>query len=268
MKEHISPCFWLSPPLAPDVSICSASSLIYEVPSLPCAQGFFSQLSGRWEESEKEKRQTGDTVRRSSKGQGTSLSQPPSGLRKRAWELCRTSSPHPLGWDCSFCCFSRPGSRTPCPSTTGSALLAPAWHPGLCLPPCVEEQTFQKTFTAVPGSGATKRVTDTGQVLARTPFPGGPASLPKGADTAAPSACGPRGLKANSAEPKLNVEKMRGRRFALHTQSKGISALAVSAGCAERSAIFEARQPIAIFGSYFANTTSETKSYFCPSGFL
>lgn len=134
MKEHISPCFWLSPPLAPDVSICSASSLIYEVPSLPCAQGFFSQLSGRWEESEKEKRQTGDTVRRSSKGQGTSLSQPPSGLRKRAWELCRTSSPHPLGWDCSFCCFSRPGSRTPCPSTTGSlSLLPPGIQACVCL---------------------------------------------------------------------------------------------------------------------------------------
>jgi len=64
------------------------------------------------------------------------------------------------------------------------------------------------------------------------------------------------------------MEKMRGRRFALHAQSTGISALAVSAGCAERSAIFEANQPIAIFGSYFANTTSETTSYFCPSGSL
>lgn len=248
--------------------MCSASSLIYEVPSLLCALGFFSQLSRRWEESEKEKRQTGDTARGSSNGQETPLSQPPAGLRKRALDSCRTSIPHPLSWDCRFCCFSRPGSWTPCPSTTGNVLLSPTWHPGLCLPPCVEEETFQKTCTAVPGSGTAKRVTDMGQVLAHTPFPGGTASLPWGADTAAPSACGPMGLKANSAEPKLNAEKMRGRRFALHTQSKGTSALAVSAGCAERSAIFEASQPIAIFGSYFANTTSETKSYFCPSGFL
>ena len=54
--------------------------------------------------------------------------------------------------------------------------------------------------------------------------------------------------------------------FALHTQSKGISPLVDSAGCAERSAIFHVSQPI--FGSHFANTTSETKSYFGPSGLL
>lgn len=54
----------------------------------------------------------------------------------------------------------------------------------------------------------------------------------------------------------------------LHTQSTGISALADSDGCAKRSAMFQANQPIAIFGSHFANTTSETKSYFGPSGLL
>lgn len=54
----------------------------------------------------------------------------------------------------------------------------------------------------------------------------------------------------------------------LHTQSTGISVLADSAGCAKRSAVFQANQPIAIFGSHFANTPSETKSYFGPSGLL
>lgn len=64
------------------------------------------------------------------------------------------------------------------------------------------------------------------------------------------------------------MEEMSGRWFALHTQNKGISMLADSAGCAERSAVFQVNQPIAIFGSDFANTTSETKSYFGPSGLL
>lgn len=64
------------------------------------------------------------------------------------------------------------------------------------------------------------------------------------------------------------MEEMSGGWFALHTQSKGISTLVDSGGCAERSAIFQVNQPIAIFGSHFANTTSETKSYFGPSGLL
>lgn len=64
------------------------------------------------------------------------------------------------------------------------------------------------------------------------------------------------------------MEAMSGGWFALQTHSKGISRLADSAGCVERSAIFQVNQPIAIFGSHFANTTSETKSYFGPSGLL
>lgn len=32
-------------------------------------------------------------------------------------------------------------SWTPCPSRTGNGLLAPIWHPGPGLPPCMEEET-------------------------------------------------------------------------------------------------------------------------------
>lgn len=169
----------------------------------------------------------------------------------------------------------RSESWTPCPSRTRNCLLAPIWHPGPGLPPCVEEETVQTSFTAVSGSGSPKTVTEIGPVVACSYRPlfswKSRQSSQVGLTSLSSSARDPRALKTNETGPTFSrsqMEEMSRGWFALHTQSKGISALAVSAGCAERSAIFQVNQPITIFGSYFANITSETKSYFCPSGLL
>lgn len=109
----------------------------------------------------------------------------------------------------------RSESWTPCPSRTRNGLLARIWHPGPGLPPCVEEKTVQKTFTVVTGSGSPKTVTEMGQVVAacsyrplfswktRQSSQVGLTSLP-------PSACHPRGLKANETGPKFSRRQMDG----------------------------------------------------------
>lgn len=60
----------------------------------------------------------------------------------------------------------RSESWTPCLSRTKDGFLAPICHPRPDLPLCAEEETVQKTFRVVTGSGSPKTVTDMGQVLA------------------------------------------------------------------------------------------------------
>lgn len=167
----------------------------------------------------------------------------------------------------------RSESWTPCQSRTRNNLLAPIRHPGPGLPPCVEEETVQKTFTVVTGSVSPKTVTETGQGVACSYRPlffwKTRQSSRVGLTNLSPSADDPRGLKANRSGSQFSrgqMEEMSGGWFPLHTQSKGISTLVDSAGCAERSAIFQVNQANSYFWLPFCKHHLRNKELFWSTG--